>query len=71
MAVNGARILALLALIFNLAQDLILIPDPQVSLYAKYAAIIVTALIAAVTAAIQYGVIPEVAKLKARIARKR
>jgi hypothetical protein len=61
----------LLALIFNLAQDLILIPDPQVSLYAKYAAIIVTALIAAVTAAIQYGVIPEVAKLKARIARKR
>ena len=71
MAVTGARILALLALIFNLAQDLILIPDPQVSLYAKYAAIIVTALIAAVTAAIQYGVIPEVAKLKARIARKR
>jgi hypothetical protein len=65
-AVSGAKILSLLGTIGTFVQDLIVLPDPTVSLYAKYAAIVVTALVAGVTAAIQYGVIPQIAKLKAK-----
>ena len=71
MPISGTRILAFIALIAEIAQGLLTLGDPQVNLYAKWTLIITIALTAGVNAAIQFGVLPQLAELARLKARKR
>ena len=64
--ISGTRLLAVLATIASIVGTILGISDPATGggVYVKWVSVIVTALIAGVTAAIQLGLIPEFERLK-------
>ena len=64
MTYTGTQILAWIAVIANIANMLVQIPDPNVSLVGKVAVAVLAGLSALVAALVQFGLIPALRRLE-------